>query len=118
MNRYFENKNLPVILLSLGLAFVFVYAGAASLMHPLEWIGYIPGFVGKLVNPDAALKGIAIFEILLGIWLVIGKYRKIAAALSVLLLAGIILADRKEFIITFRDVGLLLAALALFFTPE
>lgn len=106
------------MLLRLGLAFVFIYAGVASLMHPFEWISFLPSFIGTFINLEVALKGIAVFEIILGVCLVSGKYRKVVSALAVLMLAGILLADHNQFIITFRDVGLLFAALALFFSPE
>ncbi len=38
--------------------------------------------------------------------------------LSALILAGIIVSSLNQFVITFRDVGLLLAAIALFLLPD
>ena len=105
-------------MLRLGLAFVFLYAGIAALLHPLEWEGYLPGFIGSVIDPELALKTMAVYETVLGIWLLIGRYRKYAAALVALTLSGITLLNLSLLIITFRDVGLVLAAVALFLMPE
>ena len=118
MKSYLSKKQLPAFVLSLGLAFVFIYAGVASLLHPLEWIGYLPHFLGDFVSLELAIKLIAVYEIILGVVLISGKFRKIAAALTALTLAGIIFADLSQFAVTFRDVGLLFAAAALFLLDD
>lgn len=117
VNSYFSKKNVPTLLLSFGLAFVFLYAGVAALINPLEWVGYLPSFLAMFITPTVAIKIIAVSEIILGVWLVGGFYRKIASALAALMLLGILLVNLNEFIITFRDIGLLCAAVALFFMP-
>jgi uncharacterized membrane protein YphA (DoxX/SURF4 family) len=118
MKAYAHKAQLPALILSLGLAFVFLYAGIASLLNPLLWIGYLPQFMGNFVALDVAIKFIAVYEIVLGLLLVSGKFRKVAAVLSALTLAGIIASSLNQFVITFRDVGLLLMAVALFFAAE
>lgn len=110
MKRYLS---VP-LLLSVGLAFVFAYAGVSSLMHPLEWIAYVPHMVSTALSPVTAIKLIAVYELLLAVWLLSGKYRKYAALLSSLTLVGIVVANLGQMIITFRDVGLIFMALALF----
>lgn len=107
--------NLPSLFLRAGLAFVFLYAGIATLQQPLEWEGYLPHFIASMVGVTTGLRVIAIGEIGLGMWLLTGKYAKYAAILSALLFAGIILANISQLVVTFRDVGLLFAALALYF---
>lgn len=118
MKAYANKAQLPALILSLGLAFVFLYAGVASLLNPLLWIGYLPQFMGNFIALDVAIKFIAVYEIILGLLLVSGKFRKVAAALSVLTLAGIIVSSLNQFVITFRDIGLMLMAVALFFMEE
>ena len=115
MKGFADKKQLPVLILSLGLAFVFLYAGVASLMNPQLWVSYLPHFMGNFIALDLAIKLIAVYEVVLGLLLVSGKFRKVAAALSALTLAGIIVSSLNQFVITFRDVGLLLMAVALFF---
>lgn len=118
VKSYIDKKRLPATLLSLGLAFVFLYAGVSSLMDSQLWVGYLPQFMGNIIALDVAIKFIAVYEIVLGLLLVSGKFRKVAAMLSALTLAGIIASSLNQFVITFRDVGLLLMAIALFFMNE
>jgi hypothetical protein len=64
------------------------------------------------------LRLIALVEIGLGVWLLTGKYAKYAAGSAVIMFAGIILVNLNQLIVTFRDIGLLFAALALYFTES
>ena len=43
--KYLNNPKLAQALLRIGLAFVFLYAAISSLMHPDEWVGYLPSFL-------------------------------------------------------------------------
>lgn len=103
-------------MLRLGLAFVFLYAGVSSLQHPLEWAGYLPSFMATMSAAATFIKVFAVAELLLALWLLSGKFVRYAAGIAVLLLAGIVLANPANLIITFRDVGLVFMALALVFT--
>lgn len=109
-----KNLDLPSLLLRIGLAFVFLYAGIASLQQPLEWEGYVPHLMASMFGVSTSLHLIAISEIGLGMWLLTGKYAKYAAALSAVMFAVIILVNLNQLLVTFRDVGLLFAALALY----
>ena len=100
-------------ILRLGLAFIFAYAGVASLLQPVVWTGYLPGFMASLANPVLLVQIIAIYECLLALWLLSGAYLFYAACLSALTLLGITLANLNFLIVTFRDIGLIGAALAL-----
>jgi len=102
-------------LLRAGLAFVFAYAGFESLRQPLTWVGYLPHFLAVSEHAVVLLKLIAVYELGLAAWLLVGRYVRLAAALAALTIGGIVLANPAAFIITFRDVGLLLMALALLF---
>lgn len=97
-----------------GLVFVFVYAAVMSFRHPLEWVGYVPGFLTRFVAALTLVKLIAAYELVLAAWLLSGRYRKYAALLSAATLGGIIVLNWGQMIVTFRDVGLLCMALALF----
>ena len=101
--------------LRLGLAFVFLYAGEQSLAHPQEWIGYLPLFLTNHFDANLLLKGLAVSQLVLAAWLLVGKYLKIAAALSVLMLIGVVISNLGPALyVSFRDVGLALMAVALF----
>lgn len=108
-----NDPQAAALVLRLGLAFIFAYAGIASFLSPLEWIGYLPTFVGTLVPATLAVQLMAFIEVTLAAWLVSGAYLLYASIASTLLLAGITIANLGLLIVTFRDVGLIAAALAL-----
>lgn len=104
------------LLLRLGIAFVFLYAAIAALVTPSDWIGYLPHFAKQIVSGGALLKVISVYQIMLAVWLLWGRYLKLAAALSAATFLGITLSNLNIFTVTFRDIGLLAMALALYFT--
>ena len=111
-----SKRKLPVsqgMLLSVGLAFVFAYAAISSFQHSVEWVGYVPAFLTKFASVDTLVKSIAAYELLLAAWLLSGKYHRYAGALSALTLAGIVVFNWSQMLVTFRDVGLLCMSLAL-----
>ena len=104
-------------LLQFGLAFVLIYAGVASFIHPLDWIGFVPSWIGKFgVSRELALHLHAAGEIALGAWLLSNWKIRWAGWLAAADMVVIILANGLGagiFLITFRDVGLLFMALYL-----
>ncbi len=114
MEKYLKNVNSPFYLIRAGLVFVFLYAAVSTLMHPLEWVGFLPSVITNNFNAITFVKLLAIYEIVLVVWLVSGKYLKYTALIVSLTLIGIIITNLNQLIVTFRDVGLLFAALALF----
>ena len=109
-----HNARLATIILRWGIAFVFLYAGIAALLSPLDWIGYFPQFMLQLFPNQLLLAGFSYFQIILAAWLFWGKKLMWSAGIAILMLAGITLATLNAFAVTFRDVGLLFAALALY----
>lgn len=113
-----QNKNLVSLSLRIGLAFVFIYAAVSSFAHPLDWIGYLPSFLRHNAHDTQLLKLFSTFEIILAVWLLIGRYTKYAALFSAAMLAGIVFSTYNQLIISFRDVGLFFAAIALYFSEK
>jgi uncharacterized membrane protein YphA (DoxX/SURF4 family) len=112
--RFNLNKaQLAPFLLRLGLAIVFAYAAISSLMHPDQWVGYLPSFIARTHDATNILRLFSVMEIGLAVWLLSGKFVRYAALLTTAMLAGIIVAQPGDLIITFRDIGLLFMALAL-----
>jgi uncharacterized membrane protein YphA (DoxX/SURF4 family) len=101
--------------LQVALAFVFWYAAYSSWTKPDEWTTYVPSIMTGALSALTVLKLLAVYELVLGLWLLSGRYLKYAAILSALTLAGIVVLTPSQFLTTFRDVGLALAALALAF---
>jgi uncharacterized membrane protein YphA (DoxX/SURF4 family) len=105
-------------LLQLGLALTFLYAGINSLMHPSDWIGFVPAWLGNFgIASSTFLFTHSIFEIVLSVWLLSNKKIRIAGLILALDLLAIILVNgfsQSVFPITFRDIGLFFTALYLF----
>ncbi len=107
-------SNAAATLLRWGLAFVFLYAAIASLRHPDVWAEYLPQFLTNLIPSNLLLTGFSVYELALTVWLFSGKKLVWAAMVSAVTLAGITLANPSILDITFHDIGLAMAALALF----
>ncbi len=103
-----------VWLLRTALALVFLYASISSFMSPQDWVGYLPQFMRDIVPANILLPFFSIYELGLATWLLSGLYAKYAALLAAATLAGIVLSNFSLLPISFRDIALMLAALALF----
>jgi len=106
-------NNYAPLFLRIGLAVVFLFAAISSFLSPSDWIGYLPKFARDIVPANVLLPIFSVVEIVLAAWLLSGVYVRFAALVCVAMLAGIVLANFSLLPISFRDIGLLFAALAL-----
>jgi len=113
LGKLLDRPGLPALLLRLGLAVILLYAAIGSFVDPREWIGYLPGFLTDIVDAHVFLNIFAVFELALAAWLLSGIYTRYAALVTAVMLAGIVLANFNLFAITFRDIALIFATLAL-----
>jgi|SRR5664279_2273651 len=113
-----KKSNLTPVLLRVGLAVVFLYAAISSLKNPQDWIGYLPKFARDQVSGNTLLHVFSVYELALALWLLSGKYVKYAGLLAAFTLSGIVVSNFSLFAITFRDIALVFAALALAFAPQ
>lgn len=113
LSKLLDRPGLPALLLRLGLAVVLLYAAIGSFVAPREWIGYLPAFLTDIIDGDILLNLFAVFELALAAWLLSGTHTRYAALVTAVMLAGIVLANFDLFAITFRDIALIFAALAL-----
>ncbi len=104
---------LASLLLRLGLVAVFGYAAVAATLRPNDWVGFMPQFLTRLIPALTLLKIFSAYEIVLAVWLLTGWEVFYAAVLSALTVAGIMVANPGALDITFRDIAILLGALAL-----
>ncbi len=109
-----NNARTASIILRWGLAFVFFYTAVSSLRHPADWVGFFPHFLRTIFSDHFLLAGFSAVEIILAVWLFMGRKLLWSSGISAILLAGILIFNLDVFDIVFRDVGLLFAALALF----
>lgn len=108
---------LSHLILSWGLGIVFLWIGVDILRNPESWIGYLPAALPFGLDRALALKINGAFDIALGASLLLRSWPKLTALLAVAHLAGILFTQGINAIII-RDVGLLGAALSLFFWPQ
>lgn len=111
--RGLSSGKVGPLLLRTGLAFVFVYAAVSSLMHPDQWVGWLPSFIQKMSSAETLLQIFSIGELLLALALLAGWYTRYAALLAAAALLGIVIASPHALDVTFRDIGLMFMAVAL-----
>jgi uncharacterized membrane protein YphA (DoxX/SURF4 family) len=111
-------ERAPQLLLRAGLALMFLYAAISGLTNPDSWVGYLPHALTDHIDAHTILPFFSIYELVLAVWLLSGLFVRYAALLVAATLAGIVLSNLSLFAITFRDLSLLLAALALAAMPE
>lgn len=113
MNTLFRQATLPALLLRVGLATVLAYAAISSFASPEDWVGYFPGFMTDLVDSDLLLKLFSMLELSLAVWLLSGWRLELAGLACAVMFSGIVAANLALLEITFRDIGLVFASLAL-----
>ncbi|HUS26071.1 MAG TPA: DoxX family membrane protein [Nevskiaceae bacterium] len=111
--RLAGKQNVTALLLRLGLATIFLYAAISSFVNPQDWVGYLPHFLATQSYANDLLKLFSLYELALAAWLLSGVYVRYAALLCAATLAGIVVSNFHLFAITFRDIALIFAALAL-----
>lgn len=108
-----SNQNLPSFLIRMGLAFVFLYAAVYMTFAPEKYIIYFPDFMRTLVPGNPLLHIFAIFEVVLSVFLIIGRFTFIAAIISFLTMLALTVVNLDKFSVLFRNVSIILSALAL-----
>lgn len=118
IRKLLQNKQLPLWLLRIGLATMFLYAAISSFLTPNEWIGYLPSFITGIFDAEMILRLFSVIEIALAIWLLSGVRTRYAAFFATAMLIGITISNFSLLAISFRDTGLAFSALALAFLSE
>ena len=107
-----DKQYLSNLLLRIGLAFVFLYAGMGAFINPNSWVGFIPN-IGNFITKAILLQIHSIINVLLALWLLSNKKIFYASIISSIFLFAIIIFNLNSFEIVFRDVAILLMAIAL-----
>jgi len=108
------NKELLVpFLLRSGLATVFLYAAVAAFLEPNAWIGFVPQFVRNIIPGNLTLILHSAWNTFLAVWLLSNKKTYYASIFSILTLLAIIVFNLGSLDIVFRDIAILLSAVAL-----
>lgn len=110
-------KNPPKLasfILRISLALPFLYAAISSTLQPESWAGFLPSFIRNLLPVSLLLGAFSFYQACLTFWLFSGWRTKEAALFASATMVAITLANITLLDIVFRDIGLLLAALALY----
>lgn len=111
-----KKEDAILLLLKLGVTFAFIYPAIAAYLAPLNWIGYFPPFLLDVFgeeNHEILLHLFGISEILIALWILIGKRIFIPSILASLYLLAIVLLNLAQLDVIFRDISILLMAVAL-----
>lgn len=108
------------LILRLALAFSFGYAAVRAFLVPADWIGFVPYWVETFgFTRERFLVALSAFQIALALGLLTNfKSRWLGLISALMLFAIVAVSGPASFDLTFRDVGLGLAGLALFYTSE
>jgi len=102
------------LLLRIGVAFAFLYPPIAAIFNPIAWIGYFPLFIANIFSdPTVVLHLFGVIEVIIGLWILSGRKIFIPSTIAALILGGIIVFNFSQIDILFRDVSILLMAVAL-----
>jgi uncharacterized membrane protein YphA (DoxX/SURF4 family) len=110
---HFHSGNLTQLFLRLGLATVFLYAAISGTLNPREWVGYVPSILTDHFDAELLLKFFSVYELALAVLLLSGIYTRYVGLLCTVTLIGIVASNFSLLAISFRDIGLAFAALAL-----
>ena len=117
----FLEKISPEVPLRLGLGLMYLYSGYDLIANPRHWYGFIPQWLSRaateVASVEAYLRAQGIGELFIGVLLLawfLPRRVGAAAAFGAALEMGLILIFVGIDPITFRDIGLLGAALTLF----
>lgn len=108
-----QSNKLASWALRFGLALVLLYASVSSFVTPSDWIGYLPHFMTQYITGTMLLHIFSVYEFALALWLLSGYFLRLAALVSAATFAGIILTNLGVLAVTFRDVTMVFASLAL-----
>jgi len=112
-----NNKNYATVLIRVSLALVLLWFGIDQIANTENWFGYIPHWLTSNLSSSLStfiiLNGI--FEIIIGVLLLIGFYTRIIAFIAALHLLSITIAVGYNDIAV-RDLGLTLMAVSLIFS--
>lgn len=110
-------KKISLHILRIGLGITFVWLGILIWVHPAAWGSFIQPWANALLPTDIEtfMRGAALFDMLIGAWLIIGVFVWIPAALATLHIFGVLLTTTQNLqTIIVRDIGLFASSLALF----
>lgn len=106
-------KEFSPLVLRVGLALVFLWFGISQLIDPVGFTGYLPYFLFDSSYATTVVIANGVFEIIAGLFLLLGLFTRVVSLLLALHLA-VITIELGFGEIAVRDFGLIIATLAVF----
>src|SRR3989344_2356605 len=100
-------------ILRLSLSFPFIYAAMAGYFSPDDWASYFPGFVSNIMPPTLALGIFGLVELIIAIYILIGKKIFWPSIVAAAMLLGIVVSNPGGLSVLFRDLSIFGIAIAL-----
>jgi uncharacterized membrane protein len=108
----------PRFLLRLGPALMMIIFGIDQLRNPQNWFQYLPRQIPNLLrmSPSTIMRVHAVFNVLIGFWLLSGWTQRVATWIALLWLISILpFAFMGDWTVGVRDSVIVLSVIALLF---
>jgi hypothetical protein len=109
----FKFHSWQSILIRIGIAFVFGWAGIYMNLYPDKYIHFMPQILRDIIPGYYSLHIFGAYEIILMLWLLSGTFPFYSALIASLTLVSITVVNLADFQVTFRNVAAIFAALSL-----
>lgn len=111
--NFFKLKPYAPAIVRIGLSCVFLWFGINQIVHPADWVGWIPSFATHLAEAKTLVLINGLFESIFGFLLLFGIYTRVVSGLLALHLMGITFSVGLNEI-GVRDFGLFMAVVSVF----
>ena len=109
-----DKENIGRLLLRIGLGIVFIWFGIDKFLRPELWEGWIPILIQSILQSKVLtfLYFLGVFEVIIGVLVLVGFYTRVAAGIAALFLFAVVLSSFSGEILV-RDIGLIFLALGI-----
>jgi hypothetical protein len=91
---------------------VFFFAAINFTLHPQLGFAYIPSYVQAIIPPALFLHIFSVYEVVLTVWLLSGKWNRYCGLLTAATLFGFTVLNLNAFGTLFRNVSIFFSAIA------
>lgn len=105
-------RERAILLLKIGISFAFLYPAISAFINPALWIGYVPTWIDVFIPRDTFLPIFSAFEIIIAGGVLFFN-KAIPSVIAGIMLVSIVIFNRNEFSVVFRDLAIAFAAFAL-----
>jgi len=103
-------KDYSSLILRFGLGLTLFWFGITSILEPDMWSSLVPSFIP--IQPTIVVVAMAIFQVLVAVFIILGAFTRLAALLMAISLIPIIISLGYNDIAV-RDFAIFMAALSL-----